>query len=1207
MRHSITIIIVLFLNLAASAQKFNPIFDRYTVEDGLSNGTIRRIFEDSQGFLWFCTANGLNKFDGYSFTIFKNIEDDSTSINNNTIGDIIETKNKTLWVATQKGINIYNPYTGKFSVLKTKIDGKEKLFEIDTRKLCSFTPDSLFIGTTEGVYLYDFKHNTAKRIIPQISSVHYLQIINQNELWVGSFRDGVFIYHLKSKKIKKYITQEDNPYSISNNSVTVIQQDFLGNIWLATDYGLNKFERQTEKFKRYKYDFTDPNSPPKGTISYIYEDTKKRLWLGFQYGLALFDHKTGYFTKFYNDPLNTQTIVGDEVISMYNDRNGILWLGTYSAGISKLDSGKTSFKTFHYAPNNIYSINKNKVMSIHEDNDGNIWFGIDHGGLNYYNRKTGIFTYYKNNPKNSNSLSSDAVISIEIDHQGMIWAGTWGGGLNRFDPEKQEFKIYKPQDNVKGAISGMHIWSVFEDSNHNIWAGTHEEGLNLFDRKTETFTVFWGDPQYKNTLSNNLIWDIAEDKKGNIWIGTNMGLNKYLPQSNSFKHYFTEADNLVDCSDLYIDNNNFIWISSNSRGFIKFNPQNEETIFYTKKFPELTNSIVSAVQDQQGNFWLGTVGDGLCWFNPDSGVIKYFDTTDGLQGNDFNVKAAALLLSSEIVVGGNNGFSLFDPNIIRKNPHTPPVVIVDFQIFNKGVEIGAKNSPLKKHITYTDSITLDYTQSVFSFKFSALDYTIPEKNQYAYIMVGFEKNWNYVGNKREATYTNLDPGNYIFWVKASNNDGIWNDEGKKIYITVLPPWWKSVWFRITGIILIVFIIFAFNRLRMKKIKDENIKLERIVEERTSDLSKAYQEINQQNEELQSANEQITLQKDEIEATLINLKKTQAELIQSEKMASLGKLIAGVAHEVNTPLGAIKSSADEIGVAFDLNMNDLPTLLKTMDENQFNAFMQLFMKSVSQTENLSTREERHIRRNLTNVLEENNIENADFVASQFVQIGIRQLIETEINFIKSGNTNQIVSCLFNLAVMQRNNDNIKLAVSKASRVILALKNYSRNETDGVKHPINIAKSIDTVLIIYQNIIKKGITVVKNIEELPDINGYADKLNQVWTNLIQNAIQAMNYNGKLTIKAKWIQYENKIVVSIADTGTGIPDEIKDRIFEPFFTTKPTGEGTGLGLDIVRKIIDEHSGEIWFETEKMKGTTFFVKLPLNNEQRTINENKV
>jgi PAS domain S-box-containing protein len=359
---------------------------------------------------------------------------------------------------------------------------------------------------------------------------------------------------------------------------------------------------------------------------------------------------------------------------------------------------------------------------------------------------------------------------------------------------------------------------------------------------------------------------------------------------------------------------------------------------------------------------------------------------------------------------------------------------------------------------------------------------------------------------------------------------------------------------------------------------------------------ADKKIHEQMIEITRQQDKLIVQKEEIQTNLNYLKETQVQLIKAEKLAALGKLIAGVAHEVNTPLGAIKSSADEIAFAYQQNLLELPVILRNFDETQFAEFILLLNKANSQTETLSTREERQLKRKISEQLENHSFENCDYLASRLIQIGIKELTENEISFLQGYNPEQIISGLYNLAIQYKNNENVRLAANKASRVILALKNYSRTETEGAMHPVDIGKGIDTVLTIYQNQLKKGVMVVKNIEEIPPITGNADTLNQVWTNLIQNAIQVMNYTGTLTINAKQKKEENKIIVSIGDSGTGIPIEIRDKIFEPFFTTKPTGEGSGLGLDIVRKIVEEHNGKIYFETEMGKGTTFFVELNLN-----------
>jgi len=426
---------------------------------------------------------------------------------------------------------------------------------------------------------------------------------------------------------------------------------------------------------------------------------------------------------------------------------------------------------------------------------------------------------------------------------------------------------------------------------------------------------------------------------------------------------------------------------------------------------------------------------------------------------------------------------------------------------------------------------------------------------------------------------------------------------------------KALYFGISLEILMFSVALGDRLNTMKKEKEfaqeqnielvtkQNVMLEQKVKERTNELEQQNEEILTQKNNLQDVNNllnekniQITEQKEKIQNNLLDLKNAQAQLIQSEKMASLGKLIAGVAHEVNTPLGAIKSSADEIAIAYHQNLKELPEILRNLDKEQFKEFLKLLNIANTSSENLSTREERQIKRNLYEILEKYSFENPDYFASRLVQIGIVELTEDEILFLKKNNPEQIISSLYNLAIQYKNNENVRLAANKASRVILALKNYSRSEVDGKMLPIDIAKSIDIVLTIYQNQLKKGITVVKNFEDIKEIQGFPDKLNQVWTNIIQNAVQAMKYVGTLTIGITENEAKNKITVSFGDTGCGIPFEIQEKIFEPFFTTKAAGEGSGLGLDIVKKIIEEHNGKIYIKSEIGVGSTFFIDLPIN-----------
>jgi signal transduction histidine kinase len=525
-----------------------------------------------------------------------------------------------------------------------------------------------------------------------------------------------------------------------------------------------------------------------------------------------------------------------------------------------------------------------------------------------------------------------------------------------------------------------------------------------------------------------------------------------------------------------------------------------------------------------------------------------------------------------------HGFNAFYPQHIKENPYPPQIVITDFQIFNRSVPIGVRvdgRSILEKSITETREITLSYKDAVFSFEFAALDYAIPEKNQYAYMMEGFDKEWNEVGTRRVATYTNLPAGDYVFRVKGSNNDGVWNNEGIAVMLTIVPPFWETAWFRSLVIACVLGAGYAVYALRIWRLKKAQQRLEYEVRERTKELVEKNRQIKQQ----------------------------QHQLIESEKMAALGQLVAGIAHEINTPLGAIRASIGNISDALSETFQHLPHLLQQLSPTQQRGFFTLIDQALQNKKPLTSREERQLRRAMTKDLETYNIDRADEIADMLVDMGIDNILPF-LPLFQQENAIFMLQVAHNITTQHHNSDNITMAVDRASKIVFALKSYAHYDDSSKMIPANITESIDVVLTLYHNQLKQGITIVKHYEDVPAIPCFPDELHQVWTNLIHNAIQAMNGQGTLEIAVFNPPVEkgesSHLVVQITDSGCGIPSEIQPRIFEPFFTTKSAGEGSGLGLNIVRKIIDRHQGSIQVESQPGK-TTFKVLLPIISSSGT------
>jgi signal transduction histidine kinase/DNA-binding response OmpR family regulator/streptogramin lyase len=547
--------------------------------------------------------------------------------------------------------------------------------------------------------------------------------------------------------------------------------------------GLKRFDRDKKQFFQYSHDAKNVSSLSSNGVFSIYEDNTNVLWVGtYAGGLNKFDRDKEQFIHYFNDRDDPSSLCNNTVFSICEDSFGDLWVGTYDCGLNKYDREKEQFTNYFYDPDNPASLSDNDVLSIYEDNSGLLWVGTYGGGLNKYDRKKEQFTIYAHNPNDRTSLSKNEIFTIIEDNFGDLWIGTDGGGLNNFNKEKEQFTHYIHDPNNPASLSANRVFSIFEDKSGILWIGTDVGGLNKFDREKKQFTYYKYDPDDPSSLSNNAVLSIYEDKSGVLWIGTyGGGLNKFNSEKEQFTHY-RETDGLPN------------------------------------------DVIFGILEDEYGNLWLST-NKGISRFTPGTGLFRNYDVRDGIQGNEFNQGAYHKSKNGNMFFGGINGLTKFHPDSVKDNPHITPIVITGFQLFNKPVPIGIDTSNnrliLKKSITGTKEIELTYKDYVISFEFAALDFHIPEKNQYAYIMEGFDKDWTYTNaDRRFVTYTNLDPGEYTFRVKGSNNDGIWNDEGTALIILITPPLWATTW---AYIFYGIFIIFLFISARTYDLKRQRLK------------------------------------------------------------------------------------------------------------------------------------------------------------------------------------------------------------------------------------------------------------------------------------------------------------------------------------------------------------------------------------------------
>ena len=818
------------------AQKPTIKFQHLSLEEGLSQSTVYAILQDSKGFMWFGTQDGLNKYDGYQFTIYRHNPQNAKSLSHNEVFTLYEDSIGTLWIGTGGGLNQFDRKQDSFIHYLHDPQNPNSLSDNTVSSIHEDDTGMLWISTNGGLNQFDrqqntfisFKHDPKN---PHSLSKNLVWPLYQDKtgiLWIGTDGGGLNQFDRKLHQFMHYLPDPKDPESLSN-VITSIYEDKMSALWIGTLGGLYKFDKTLKTFKSYLHDPENPDSLSYRAVWSINEDHQGYLWVATDGGgINLFDQQTEKFRHERNDPKKATSLSHDRALSVYHDRTGAMWLGTRGGGVNYFNPQQEKFAPYRNDPyNKANSLNNNYVLSIYEDKKGILWVGTQGGGLNRFDMTRQNVTHYQHDPKNFHSLSHDEVYSIYEDSFGILWIGTFGGGLNRFNREQNRFISFKHQPNNPDSLNNDYVLSIYEDSTKILWFGMRE-GLDQFDRQTNKFVHYVHEAGNSNSLSDDPISSIYEDKKGVLWIGTyGGGLNQFDRQQKKFLHYQYKAQDSTslshnEVSAIYEDKMSTLWIGTLGGGLNKFDRATGHFNAYREKDGLANDMIYGILEDNQGNLWLSS-NKGLSRFNPKTEQFRNYDVLDGLQSNEFN-KVAYKSRRGELFFGGINGFNAFYPELMKDNSYIPPVVITDFNIFNRSVSLG-ENSPLQQHIGETQEITLSYKQSFFSFEFAALNFLQPSKNQYAYKLEGLDTDWNEIGNRRHASYTNVPHGSYIFRVKGSNNDNVWSQKDAAIKIIVLPPPWKTWWAYTLYILIIITLIVYYIRQQKQKLWEKQQELE----------------------------------------------------------------------------------------------------------------------------------------------------------------------------------------------------------------------------------------------------------------------------------------------------------------------------------------------------------------------------------------------
>ncbi|OOQ61896.1 two-component regulator propeller domain-containing protein [Mucilaginibacter pedocola] len=1171
--------LLLFACLYSSAQTSHVYFERLDIKAGLPESYVRTMVQDSEGYMWIATQNGLVRYDGYNYKIY-NLGSDKMNLKAVTsVAGIIKGDDKSLWVSViGNGLFRYKRNTDTFEqfILPAKyassifgirlvdnsgnvwgyVDNNgPKVFKFDplTKKYEYFgnsekgsnyinadiimslqkTADGkIWIGTDNGLYNYTGNGRPLKGYLVATDSTKNIGV---NPLYEAPSQPGLFWVNLfhgnnqdlrvacldaKTGKVVKEYSPSRNLDSIYNAAVYDIYEDKKQRLWFATETGLAKLDRQSGKFTNYL-----TNDTAATLLSDILEDKNGKLWLSPKSGLLYFDPESGHFEYYKRNPDQPGGLKSNSISVKLLDNSNNLWLGLDYGGINKISKTKSAFEvinqsidgysTYPGGTSHVVSSSATRSKIINAKGlflwdvpnqrftrfyaevpgqvindaweDGDMLYIGTSDGFVVYNVATGAKNTYRTNVNDETSIGGNHVTKVYKDHTGTVWLAIGdapGRGICSFDPGTKKFTRYPYHGGMRtpftandGSLDDARVITIYEDMQNTIWVGTNLGGLNKFDRKTGKFFSYL--PQNPKMTCVSAIY---EDRSGRFWVGTyQLGLFEFDRKKGVYTHQLNERNGL------------------------------------------LYNGVVGIKEDAAGKVWVGT-DRGLTRIDAKNMSFRNYRVDDILPGADMYSLEGITMADGRFALSISNGLALFNPKDVDDDQYEPQVHIESIRYNSPG----ANDSLATTQLAYgLNTLEISYGQNSVQFNYIGLQYEDPGNNTYAYMLVGYDKQWVQAGTNRSVTYNNLPAGTYTFKVKAANSSGVWSEKIASIVVVVNPPWWFTWWAWILWVVIFSGLVYSYVRYRSQKLTYENQLLEEKVEERTNELQDANKELNDKQLE-------ITSQRDRLASTVTELKAAQKQLIQSEKLASLGELTAGIAHEIQNPLNFVNN---------------------------------------------------------------------------FSEVSIELAVEMKQE-LRSGSKKEAISLADDIVL---NLEKIILHGKRADGIVKNMLQHSRTSS-GEKHLTDMNALVDEYLrLSYHGLRAKNknfnADMVLDLDpDLPKIMVIPPDMGRVMLNLFNNAFYAVQqkkkpgrskYKPLVEVSTSLFTPPNgkaEIRIYVKDNGIGIADANKEKIMQPFFTTKPTGEGTGLGLSLSYDIVTKgHGGKMDMSSKEGEYTEFTIQLPV------------